>query len=141
MENIKQNYVTFWKKQIEESSKLSFYNTFKKDYKLEEYLTQIKQPQRRAYTKFRICNHKLQIEYGRYQKIHRDEIICKRCNSKSVENEYHFALECQRYEALRNNSNNIRNSLFQNDLTTDITSSSHIIIHWPRTNQPIIKTY
>ncbi len=50
------------------------------------------------YTKFRISNHKLLIEYGRYQKIPREEGICKHCDSGSVENEFHFAFECQKYD-------------------------------------------
>ena len=68
--SVKDNYVSFWNDQVRNSRKLSFYYTFKKNYKMEEYLNTIKDPsQRRMFAKFRISNHKLLIEYGRYQNI------------------------------------------------------------------------
>ncbi len=65
---IQKNYISFWRKQIEHSIKLSFYATFKKafyaTYNLEDYLEIIKDPkQRRIFSKFRISNHILEIEY------------------------------------------------------------------------------
>jgi hypothetical protein len=52
------------------SRKLSFYYTFKKNYKMEEYLNTIKDPsQRRMFAKFRISDQTLLTEYGRYQNI------------------------------------------------------------------------
>ncbi len=66
IKTIKDNYTSFWKQQIENSTKLSFYSIFKKDYNLEEYLNTMKDSnQRRLFSKFRISNHKLEIEYGR----------------------------------------------------------------------------
>ena len=86
IETIQNNYILEWKQQIENSSKLSFYSKFKKQYQLEDYLNTIKDPsKRRMYTKFRISNHKLLIECGRYQQIPREEIICKHCESGSFE--------------------------------------------------------
>ena len=38
---------------------------------------------------------------GRYENINRSERICKLCNSKSVECEYHFLLVCPFYRELR----------------------------------------
>jgi hypothetical protein len=118
METIQNNYISEWKQQIENSTKLSFYGKFKKQYQLEDYLNYIKNPStRRTYTKFRISNHKLLIEYGRYQQIPREERICKHCDSGSVENEFHFAFECQKYQNLRENSNNILKNIFKMQLT------------------------
>ena len=68
IDKIKEDYILEWRHQLGNSSKFRFYNKVKKEYKLEEYLTAIKNSsQRRLYTKFRISNHKLLIEYGRYQ--------------------------------------------------------------------------
>ena len=118
IETIQNNYISEWKQQIENSSKLSFYSKFKKTYQLEDYLNSIKDAsKRRMYTKFRISNHKLLIEYGQYQKIPREERICKHCDSGSVENEFHFAFECQKYNNLRDNSNKILKNIFQMQLT------------------------
>ena len=108
IKNVKDTYISLWKKEISKSTKLSFYSTFKKDYKLEDYLTKIPlKNQRRIFTQFRISNHKLKVEYGCYQNLPRDERLCKNCNIEAVEDEYHFIFDCQCYEAERNNSNNI----------------------------------
>ena len=64
------------------------YHFIKLSKKLENYLSAIKNaPQRRYLTKLRISNHKLQIEYGRYQKLPREERICKSCDIGIVEDE------------------------------------------------------
>ena len=114
LDNIKNNYISHWKQQITNSTKLSFYCKFKKKYELEQYLTTIKNPsQRRMLTKFRISNHKLLIEYGRYQNIPRDERHCKTCGTGAVEDEFHFAFECPSYSSIRNNANNILKIFFR----------------------------
>ena len=85
--------------QISNSSKLSFNSTLKKGYKLEEYLDKVQNKnQRRKLTHFRISNHKLKIEYRRYQNIPRDERLCSNCDMETVEDEYHFIFDCQCYE-------------------------------------------
>ena len=90
--NAKNKYVTFWKHKLDNSSKLSFYSTFKSEYKLEDYLTTIRNAsQRKAVTKFRISCHKLQIEYGRYHNIPREQRLCNLCDTNEIEDEYHFA--------------------------------------------------
>jgi hypothetical protein len=44
VDNAKIKYTNFWKHKLNNSSKLDFYKKFKTDYKLEEYLTNIKKP-------------------------------------------------------------------------------------------------
>ena len=96
--SIKQKHITFWKHKVENSSKLSFYCTFKEDYQLEKYPTTIKNiNQRKTFTRFRISNHKLMIEYGRYQKIPQEERLCMFCQSNEVEDEYRFTMSCEAY--------------------------------------------
>lgn len=85
-------FKAFWKHMLDNSSKLSFYSTFKSEYKLEDYLTTIRNAsQRKAVTKFRISCHKLQIEYGRYHNIPREQRLCNLCDTNEIEDEYHFA--------------------------------------------------
>ena len=68
LKNIKDNYESFWKQQISKSSKLSFYSTLKKEYKLEEYLNKIQNKnQRRKLTQFRISNHKLKMDLSPFR--------------------------------------------------------------------------
>ena len=63
----KETYIDLWKNKIRNSTKLEFYKIFKTNYNCEQYLNIINYPiQRRNYTKFRISNHNLMIESGRY---------------------------------------------------------------------------
>ena len=83
---MKDKYIEFWRHKMTNSTKLSFYSTFKTEYKLEQYLTFIKNPtQRKIFTN--ISNHKLLIEYGRYQNISREKRLCELCKSNEVEDE------------------------------------------------------
>jgi hypothetical protein len=57
---------------------------------MEKYLSIIDNPTIRiTFSKYRVSNHKLQIERGRYENIHHEERICKLCDSGEVENEFH----------------------------------------------------
>ena len=70
VDKIKEKYKEFWKHKMTNSSKLSFLCTFKNEYKMEQYLTTIKNPNiRKTFTQFRVSNHKLQIERSRYENI------------------------------------------------------------------------
>jgi hypothetical protein len=137
IQNEKNNYISFWKQQIENSTKLSFYGSFKQQYKLEEYLNIIKEPsQRRIFSKFRISNHKLEIEFGRYKTVRREERICKNCDSSKVENEFHFLFECKKYEDLQNDSQNILKQYFQMDISNN--SKKKLLNKIMSLNDPVI---
>jgi hypothetical protein len=137
IDNMKNNYISFWKQQIDNSRKLSFYFKFKKQYNQEDYLTFIKDPsQRRMLTKFRISNHKLLIEYGRYQKIPREERHCKTSNTGAVEDEFHFSFEYPSYNNIRNNANNILKNIFQINLTTE--SKQNLLTHVMSCNDSVL---
>jgi hypothetical protein len=47
---------------------------------------------RQLFTKFRVSDHSLEIESGRYQNIMREERICKNCNLNEIGDEYHFLI-------------------------------------------------
>ena len=118
---LQQSYISHWRQEIEKSSKLSFYATFKKDYLLEDYLEVIKDPkQRRIHSKFRISNHKLEIECGRYHSVNRDERFCTNCNNNTVEDEFHVAFRSKTYEGLRTDSHNILKDYFQTNITDEL---------------------
>ena len=52
-------------------------------------------------TKYRICAHSLNIETGRFYNIPHNERFCYMCNNRKLEDEYHFILECEKYNDLR----------------------------------------
>ena len=67
----------------------------------ETYLDEIScVKERTALTKFRISNHGLMIERGRYSKIDKELRFCPFCPGR-VEDEKHFLLECHTYKYLR----------------------------------------
>ena len=67
---------------------------------------------RNIFTKFRISDHSLEIEKGRYNKTPCEERLCKNCGI--IEDEAHFILKCKVNQ-------NLRESLFNNiELDNDI---------------------
>jgi hypothetical protein len=87
---------------LDEHSKLFLYNKLQNEIKLEDYLSTLKIfNSRQILTKFRISDHKLEIEIGRYKKVPREQRICK-----VLDDEKHFFLHCHI-------NCNIRNSLIQ----------------------------
>ena len=58
---------------------------------------------RQLFTKFRVSDHSLEIESGRYKNITREERICKNCNLNEIGDEYYFFLKCTANHSLRNN--------------------------------------
>ena len=114
----------------------SHLSTFKTEYKAEPYLFLIKNPTiRRTFTQFRISNHKLQIEYGRYQNIPREERTCKLCNSGEVEDEFHLSFSCQKYCHLRECSDPILKTIF--DLSVTNESKRKLLEHTMGSNDPV----
>ena len=85
--------------------KHNFYNTFKRDTNRTEFVDAIKNPLRRfAINKFRLGNHRLRIETGRYivPKTPEHLRICSLRQSNEAENECHVMLSCTLYDTLRN---------------------------------------
>ena len=58
---------------------------------------------RQLFTKFRVSDHSLEIESGRYKNITREEGKCKNCILNEIGDEYHFFLKCTANHSLRNN--------------------------------------
>ncbi|CAB3997693.1 Hypothetical predicted protein [Paramuricea clavata] len=137
VKKMKDKYVEFWRQKMINSSKLSFFCEFKNEYKMEEYLSLIQNPTiRRTFSQYRISNHKLQIERGRYENIPREERICKLCDSGEVENEFHFAVACQNYQHLRDNSNNILKNMFDLKITKE--TKQKLLQHTMSSDDPVL---
>ena len=89
---------------VNETSKLYIYIKIKSELKLENYLLFFSNfKMRQLSTKFRVSDHSLEIESGRYTNITREERICKNCNLNKIGDEYHFFLKCTANHTLRNN--------------------------------------
>ena len=97
---MQQKYNLYRQHTIQNSSKLDFFNIFKNDYTPSCYLgLTSKLNERKQLVKFRIGNHKLRIETGRYDQIPRVDRLCP---SNQIEDESHFPIYCSKYSTLRN---------------------------------------
>ena len=77
---MQKKYITGWKHSLCNSKKLEFYSVFKDSYTPSIYLDVTrKNPKRKTLVKFRISDHKLNIETGTYDKISRYNRICPVC--------------------------------------------------------------
>ncbi len=82
---------------IDKYPKLQTYKTFKTGFRLQNYLLTLENHGHKiALTKFRISSHNLHIETGRYErpKLEPHQRLCIYCDMQTVENEFHFLLEC-----------------------------------------------
>ena len=87
---------------MKDSTRLDYCNIFKNEHVYEKYLDVIKETHLRStLSKFRLSSHLLNIETGRHDNIDRGQRICKCCNMKNIESEYHFLLVCPLYSSLR----------------------------------------
>ena len=101
--SMKSEYLKFWENSVSHSRKLEFYQKFKVNYETESYLDIIRTfDQRRVFRKFRISNHNLAIESGRYTNTLTDNRICVFCSLNAIESEEHMLLNCILYNSLRN---------------------------------------
>ncbi len=84
---------------IDNNSKLLLFKTLKSEYKPEYYLNYPEMQIRKLISKFRISDHSLAIETGRYKNIPRNERICTTCNV--LDDEHHFFYHCRINNKLR----------------------------------------
>ena len=95
-------YIQTWQSEISNSRRLITYSRFKRDFKQENYLAEIKERKYKiALTRFRTSSHTLEIERGRYNNIEPENRFCIFCTNRHIENEYHFLLICPIYSELR----------------------------------------
>ncbi len=92
------------KKQTKDQSRLQCYLKLNREYSLADYLVSVRNiTDRHLLTKYRLSDHQLAIERGRHKKtwLPKEERICNKCRSGSVETEEHFLLHCDNYTSLR----------------------------------------
>ena len=90
-----------WRTQCLLKPKLRTYVTLKKELKVEPFLGVYHRGGIPELVKMRGGTNRLRIEQGRYVKEAVEDRVCLYCDSKQVEDENHFMLDCQVYEDLR----------------------------------------
>ena len=106
IKHLKNKFRNLWESSIIASSKLSFYQTYKKSFVKAPYLDFITDcKDRQSLTRLRISAHHLEIEKGRHKNVARENRICAWCKlcmgQDVIENENHLLNECDLYEANR----------------------------------------
>ena len=113
-----EHYINYWfikinKLDVEETvvhtnlpthTKLELYSKIKQKFVYEKYLYYIVDKKKRiSLCKFRISNHHLSIERGRYLRpvIPVKDRLCLICDKSDIENEEHFLLHCTKYNDIR----------------------------------------
>jgi hypothetical protein len=87
---------------ISNSSKGLLFQHLVDNFTLQNYLCKPINPLYRKYiSRFRMSSHKLRIEQGRYSNENRNSRVCTICDSKEIEDEFHFILKCPFYSTLR----------------------------------------
>jgi superfamily II helicase len=66
------------------------------------YILNINYEDRKLLCKMCVSDHFLEIERGRYTRIKKENRICKFCDLKEVEDEFHFFFRCKNNHTLRN---------------------------------------
>ena len=86
----------------DENSKLRTFGMIKCSIGLEKYLKKVKKnlKHRISLSRLRLSSHRLMIETGRHKKIAASERFCSFCQTQ-IEDEIHFVIKCQIYDALR----------------------------------------
>ena len=98
---LKSKFIDMWKSNIfnderknsKSGNKLRTYRTFKQNFCFEPYLNIGNREQKRLFSKFRLSDHCLEIELGRYKGLDANKRICQLCKN-AVEDEPHFLLNC-----------------------------------------------
>ena len=91
-----------WHSRLENSSRASFYSHIA-NFRFQPYLDVFKSVKLcSALTRLRVSSHRLMIETGRWQKPSSIPINERKCiTCSTLEDEFHFVLECQLYKDLR----------------------------------------
>jgi hypothetical protein len=70
---------------------------------MNNYILNINYEDRKLLCKMQVSNHFLEIERGRYTRIKKENTrICKFCDLKEIEDEFHFFFRCKNNHTLRN---------------------------------------
>ena len=94
-------YIQEWHSKIASSSKGLNYNLFKVDANFENYLSILSRKHYSTLLKFRLSNHRLPIETGRWENIPIEERKCNICEINDIGDEFHYLFVCKYFKSAR----------------------------------------
>ena len=95
-------YLHSWYAYIDNSSKSSNYKLFKHTFAFETYITIVEKKYWCPLIRFRLSNHNLPIETGKWKNVTIQNRICPLCNNFDIGNEFHYILKCIFFKNERN---------------------------------------
>ena len=133
VQRVQDNYIQEWQSSISSYSKLDFYCRFKIIFEPERYIEVIKNKQYMQYLcKLRTSSHCLEIEYGRFKGIPREERVCLYCqldNRFCIENEMHFIENCTLYDDIRGNCNILKHIRYYGNVVNMLRYGNDIVVN------------
>ena len=84
------------------SSKASNYKLFKHTFAFETYITILEKKYWCPLIRFRLSNHNLPIETGRWENVTIQNRICPLCNNFDIGDEFHYIFTCTFFKNERN---------------------------------------
>ena len=90
-----------WHQKVNLSSKGKNYYLYKQNIKLENYLVKLNKKQHSALLKYRLSNHRLPAETGRWENTPLDERKCNLCTKQDIGDEFHYLFICNYFQAER----------------------------------------
>ena len=81
--------------------KALFYRTIQNDNEIAPYLDILTFRPRITMTKFRLSNHRLPVEKGRWEKIDFQDRVCPFCTPKELGDEFHYIFVCSKFSEQR----------------------------------------
>ena len=98
---LQMQYIQEWNSVVHNSPKCINYQTFKTEFKMEFYISELQPKFYIPIARFRTTNHKLPIERGRWENIERSQRICTLCNRDEMGDEFHYLFECDFFKKTR----------------------------------------
>ena len=87
-------YLHSWYAYIDNSSRSSNYKLFKHTFAFETYITILENKYWCPLIRFRLSNHNLPIETGKWKNVTIQNRISPLCNKFDIGNEFHYILKC-----------------------------------------------
>ena len=98
---LEDQYKQTWSSEVHNTSKCLNYRMFKRVHKFENYLIDLPPKLRKYLIDFRLCNHRLPIETGRWRRIDQHLRKCNLCLSREIGDEFHYAFKCPAFDLER----------------------------------------
>ena len=97
---MKDVFLQKWNTNLEMTSNSNFYKIIKTNFRTSKYQSQLPESLCKLFLRFRMRNHRLPIEIGRWQSVPLMDRKCNKCNL-DIGDEFHYLLVCSHFSQSR----------------------------------------